>query len=116
MDAPLCFLRGDTFQIIEGEEPGRMAVGPNRLQRIASHRDQARQLKRPGRKRCGWIFVQMTHDIGFAFATGAGTGTPQILQGDETLRAIIPFNRQLIADELEVQRTHGLDGLSLVAG
>ena len=116
MDAPLCFLSGDAFQIFKGEEPGRMAVGPDGLQGIASHRDQARQLKRPGRQGCWWIFVQITHDIGFAFTSGAGTGAPQIFQRDETLRAVIPFDRQLIADELEVQGTHGVDILRFVAG
>jgi hypothetical protein len=53
--------------------------------------------------------MQITHDICFAFASGTGTGSPQIIEPDKTLGAIIPFDCQLIADELQVQGSHGFD-------
>ena len=101
---PRCL--GDFPQIIERINPAGMAVAPNRLDGVAAHVGDAPELKRLGRQRFVRILINVPHDVGLAFAPGAGTTTSQRLQPHKTLAAILPSDGQFIANLLNIHRSH----------
>jgi len=96
----------ESTQVLEGVEAGGVAVGPDGLEGVGTDRFQAEQLRRAGGQRTVRSFVQVSHDIGLAGATGTGAMTAQGDQGDETLGAIIPAEGEFGADDLDVDGAH----------
>ena len=83
-----------------------MAVRPHWLNGIAAYLLNAREAEgvRP-QLRVG-TFIEIAHDVRFAFASGARTVTPQLLKRDKGFRAIAPLDREFIADSLDVAWAH----------
>jgi len=50
--------------------------------------------------------VQLAHDVGFTLARSAGTGPAEFFNGDKTLDGIIPFDREFVADQLNINCVH----------
>ena len=93
-------------QIIERINPGRVAVAPNRLHRIAADAAKADELERLRRQRSVRRGVEVAHDVHLALAAGARTMPPQTLELHVAFTAVIPLDRQLITDGLEVRDSH----------
>lgn len=51
-------------------------------------------------------FVEIAHDIHFAFTAGAGAGAAEFFERDETFLAVLPFDGEFLADGLEVGGAH----------
>src|SRR5438132_767023 len=50
--------------------------------------------------------MELAHDVHFALAACARTRPAQFFERDETFTAIVPLQRQLAADLLEVNQSH----------
>jgi hypothetical protein len=50
--------------------------------------------------------VQIAENVRFTLAFRAGASPAQIFQSDENFGAVGPFNCELIADDLKINRTH----------
>src|SRR5438094_3401977 len=83
-----------------------MPVSPVGLDGISADAREAAELKCLGRQRAVRVLVQLSQDVNFALAAGAGTMPPQLFQRHETLATIFPLDRQFLADRLNVQRGH----------
>src|SRR5208282_2345201 len=94
------------FQVIERINSRRMPVGPNRLNRITAHANDADQFKSFRGQGLFRISVNVPHDVHLALATRARTTSPQFLQRNETFAAVIPLDGQFVADLLNVHRSH----------
>ena len=83
-----------------------MSVAPYQLYRVAPHPGDAHE---PKRFRCQHhirISVKIPQDIHLALAAGTRALAPQLLQSDEILSSIVPFDRQFFADCLYIHRLH----------
>lgn len=83
-----------------------MAIAPNRLNGVAADFDEASKLKGLRGERLLGAFVQVSHHIAFADASGAWAETAQVLDGDKIFPAVFPFQGKLGADLLEVKKAH----------
>ncbi len=83
-----------------------MPVPPGRLDGIRAHRYEVAQLKGGGAERSLGVLIEVAHDVHFSSTTGAGTMTTQLLEAHETFTTILPFDRQFLADGLNIKRSH----------
>ena len=83
-----------------------MAIGPEGLNGVTAYRGDAPQLERLRRERAVRIFVNIAHDIHLAFAAGARAASAQFFQVDKALRAVVPFDGELLANGLDVNWSH----------
>ena len=83
-----------------------MAVGPNRLERVAADVRDADELKRLGREWPVGIPINVSHDVRFALAAGAWTAPAKRFQSHKAFVAIVPFDGQLFSNPLNVGRSH----------
>src|SRR4051812_9210232 len=83
-----------------------MAVAPAGLEGVTADVFDVAQLEGERSQRFVRRLVNITHDIAFARATGARTRAPQFFQSDERFLARIPFDRELLTDDLDVDRFH----------
>src|SRR2546425_655706 len=93
-------------QVIEGIDSARMSVSPLRLNRITADGRDTNKLKGRGWKRFRRSLVDLAHNIGLAFASGAGTISAEVFQRDIGFGAIIPLDGQFVADVLNINRFH----------
>lgn len=98
---------GQAEQVVEGEQPGVVAVGPDGLDGVAPDGSELTQLKRSGRERADWPPVELAEHVPFPLAFRAGAGSPQGIEAEIALAAILPPDGQFLADGLEVFRAHG---------
>ena len=56
--------------------------------------------------------MQIAENVRFTLAFRAGASPPQIFQSDEDFGSVGPFNGELIADDLKVNRTHDVKYLA----
>ena len=99
---------GHLPQIIEGEKSRAVAVAPDRLKSIAADTPETRELKRLRGERPRRAAVNLAHHVSLPAAARAGAALSQRLETDETFHAIVPLDRQLFANLLNVQRMHTL--------
>src|SRR6186997_1020837 len=83
-----------------------MTIAPRRLNRITPDIRDAQQSGALGRQRLIRVLVNVAQDIGLALAPGARATTTQRLQRHEALRPIVPFDGQLLANLLNIDRSH----------
>ena len=83
-----------------------MAVRPNGPDGITTHAVNPYQFNGPGRQWFFRVFVHVSKDIRFAMAPGARTGAPESVQRNIRLAAVLPFHGQLLANGLDIQRSH----------
>lgn len=93
-------------QILERVKSRRMSVCPLRLNRVAPDTGQSQQSKGFGLQRFLRPDIQISHDVGLAFAPGAGARAAELFERDETLCAVIPFQSEFISDLLNVRQSH----------
>ena len=98
---------GDLFQIVEGINPGGMAIAPDRRDGVSADRIQTAELEGGRGERFLGAFIQVAQHVHLAFAASAGAGPAKPLQTDKTFAAVLPLDRQFIADVLNVHRSHG---------
>lgn len=94
-------------QVIERKNACGVSISPRGLDSVCSDPRQASELKGLRGQRTLRAFVQVPQDVFLAPAAGAGTMPPQFLQRDEAFAAVLPFDRQLLADRLDVHWSHG---------
>src|SRR2546425_7886075 len=78
-------------QVIERIDPAGMPIGPLRLNGISADSRDPHKLKGCGREGLRRGFIEVAHNVGLAFASGAGAVSAQVLDGDVGLSAVIPF-------------------------
>ena len=83
-----------------------MPVRPLGLNGVPSDIIEADQLKSLGRERLRRRFIDIAHNIRFPFATGTWAIPPQLLQGNITFAAILPFDGQFSPNLLNVCGLH----------
>ena len=105
----LCFALADLSQVFKGINARCMPIGPGWLDPISPYLRQPTQPESLVIERWFGPFVEMAHNVGLPFATCAGTSAPQFFQWDKSLAAIIPLDRQLVCDRLNVQGPHSLN-------
>ena len=88
-----------------------MAIRPIWLNGVGANPAQASELKSLRSKWPVRIFVEVSHDVHFAFATGARTMTPEFFKMHKLFAAVFPPNRQLISNLLNVQGFHSSETL-----
>lgn len=98
---------GQAEQVVEGEQTGVVAVGPDGLNGVAPDGSELTQLKRGGLERLGGAFVELAENVPFPLASRAGAGSPQGIEAEIALAAILPLDGQFLADGLEVFGAHG---------
>lgn len=92
---------GEAPKILERVEAGAVTVSPARLERIPSDVLPAHEFKTGIRVTHVWP-RDVAENIRLAPARSAGAGAPERLQAKIGLGAVVPSNRQLAADELDV--------------
>lgn len=93
-------------EVVEREQSRAVAVRPKRLHGVATHHRQTREMERIRRERLVRVLVKVAHDVHLALAAGARAMAPELLQLHKTLAAIVPLDGQLVADGLNVDRSH----------
>lgn len=83
-----------------------MSVCPLWLNGVPSYIIEANQLKSLWRKRLRRSFVDIAHNVRFAFTPGAWAIPPQLLQRNITFAAILPFDGQFSPNLLNVRGLH----------
>lgn len=83
-----------------------MTIAPKRLKRVGPDAHDSTQLKRGGLERGSRSLVKVAHDIPFTLAPGTRTAATQLLEWDEGLLSIVPFDGEFLADVLDVDWLH----------
>ena len=83
-----------------------MAISPQRLHCVTADELRANEPEGIRPQRAVRTFVEVAHDVPLALTAGARAMAAEFLQLDESLAAIIPFDRKFIADGLEVGWSH----------
>ena len=76
------------------------------LKRVAADLRQSAQSKGIRAQLLFRSFVEIAHDVHFAFAAGARTFATQFFQRDESLGSILPLQGEFIANLLNIGRSH----------
>jgi hypothetical protein len=79
-----------------------MAVSPYWLNGIGANVLDPKELERSLRELASGPSMEFPHDITLALAACTRTTPPKGLDVKKALRAILPFNRELVADDLHV--------------
>jgi hypothetical protein len=79
-----------------------VAIGPNGLNSVRADPIQSPKLKSKRGERAIGIFVNIPHDVDFALAAGARATSTELLQRYKAFAAVFPFNRQFLANWLNV--------------
>jgi len=93
-------------QVIEREKTGGMAITPEGLDGITPHGRDAYQVEGLGSQRFFRSLVQLPHDIDFTSTPRAGTRPTQGFKAEVTLGLILPFDGELIANDLQIHGSH----------
>jgi len=103
---PLPFPFSHFPEVLERIKPGRVAVAPNRLDRVATDIGDAPEFKSPRRQWLIRMAVNVTHNVTLAFAPGAGTTSAQRFQPHKTFGPILPLDCKFLPNLLNVRRPH----------
>ena len=93
----------ETPQILEGIQPGAVAISPSRLERVTADHLPADQLK------ARWSVADIrardiSEDIRLAAARGAGAGPAKTFERQIRFQAVVPAHGQFIADQLHIRQ------------
>ena len=83
-----------------------MTVAPHRLDSVATDLLETGEAIGLGSQLRIRTLVEVAHDVRFAFAGGARTVMPQLLEGDERLCALAPLYGEVSSDDLDVDGPH----------
>lgn len=83
-----------------------MAVGPHGLEGVTTDMREAHELERLRSERPIRAAMHHPHHVGLAATTGTGTVLAQRIEPDEAFAPVIPLDRQLFANLLNVRRSH----------
>ena len=84
-----------------------MTVTPDGFDGVAADIGNSHELKCRRRQWSVRMLVEITHDVHFPFAAGARTVAKQFFQPHKTFAAVLPSDRQLLSDWLNIRRSHG---------
>jgi hypothetical protein len=83
-----------------------MAVSPLRLDCVAADVVKTHDLKREWAKRFRRRFIDVAHDVAFAVAARAWALAAHLFEADESFGAVIPFDGEFGADDVDVSWSH----------
>lgn len=99
----------ETAEIVEGVESRAVTVAEIEPQRVVPHPFPTGH-RHAGKTLRAIASVTVAEDVAFALVRGARRGRPQFLVVMKRLRAVIPTDGDLAADELDVDgRVHGAE-------